>query len=127
MDAPLTSGDWYYRVDGGMSMAVFGQPESEGDLVLTCQLASRTIEVERNGDAPQTLQMTIRTEAREGNLPARPDHDEIPFLVAAISPTDPLLDAMAFSKGRFAVEVPGLPTLYVPSYPEVTRVIEDCR
>ena len=40
---------------------------------------------------------------------------------------DPLLDAMAFSKGRFALEVAGLPTLYVPSYPEVTRVIEDCR
>jgi hypothetical protein len=40
---------------------------------------------------------------------------------------DPLLDAMAFSKGRFAVESAGLATLYVPPYPEVTRVIEDCR
>ena len=33
----------------------------------------------------------------------------------------------AFSKGRFAIETPGLATLYVPSYPEITRVIEDCR
>ena len=46
---------------------------------------------------------------------------------ASLQAQDPLLDAMAFSKGRFAIENAGLPTLYVPSYPEVTRVIEDCR
>ncbi len=40
---------------------------------------------------------------------------------------DPLLDAMALSKGRFAVETQGMPTLYLPSWAEVTRVIEDCR
>ncbi len=51
----------------------------------------------------------------------------VPAIAARVAANDPLLDAMAFSKGRFAVEVAGLPTLYVPSYPEVTRVIEDCR
>jgi hypothetical protein len=40
---------------------------------------------------------------------------------------DPLLDAIAFSRGRFAVAVPGEPTLYVPSWTEISRVIEDCR
>jgi hypothetical protein len=34
---------------------------------------------------------------------------------------------MAFSRGRFAIETAGLPTLYVPSWPEVSRVVEDCR
>jgi len=33
---------------------------------------------------------------------------------------------MALSKGRFAVETQGLETLYVPAWPEMTRVIEDC-
>jgi hypothetical protein len=46
---------------------------------------------------------------------------------AQLAARDPLLDAMAFSKGRFAVDVPGLPPLYLPAWPEVTRVIEDCR
>jgi hypothetical protein len=45
----------------------------------------------------------------------------------ALQSRDPLLDAMAFSRGRFAVEVTGWPTLYVPSWTEVSRVIEDCR
>jgi hypothetical protein len=34
---------------------------------------------------------------------------------------------MALSKGRFAVEVDGEAPLYLPSYAEVSRVIEDCR
>jgi hypothetical protein len=34
---------------------------------------------------------------------------------------------MAFSKGRFAIEAGSAPPLYLPSWPEVTRVVEDCR
>ena len=40
---------------------------------------------------------------------------------------DPLLDAMIFSRGRFAVEAGALPTLYLPSWPEMGKVVEDCR
>ncbi len=49
------------------------------------------------------------------------------LLAITLNARDPLFDAMAISKGRFAVEVGGEATLYVPSWPEVTRVIEDCR
>ncbi|MDG2003332.1 MAG: hypothetical protein P8J20_08375 [Novosphingobium sp.] len=49
------------------------------------------------------------------------------MIAVTLPASDPLLDAMAFSRGRFAVETAGLPTLYVPSWPEVSRVIEDCR
>ncbi len=45
----------------------------------------------------------------------------------ALAATDPLLDAMAFSRGRFTVEVPGTTALVLPSHAEVGRVIEDCR
>ena len=44
-----------------------------------------------------------------------------------LAPDDPLLDAMAITKGRFAVAAPGEPTLYLPAWAEVSRVIEDCR
>lgn len=45
----------------------------------------------------------------------------------ALRPNDPILDALAFSRGRFAIEVTGQPTLYLPSWPELSRVVEDCR
>jgi len=44
-----------------------------------------------------------------------------------LSARDPLLDAIAFSRGRFALEAAGLETLYLPAWPELSRVIEDCR
>jgi hypothetical protein len=44
-----------------------------------------------------------------------------------LAATDPLLDAIAFSRGRFAVEAPGLPTLILPTWPEPARVVEECR
>jgi hypothetical protein len=32
-----------------------------------------------------------------------------------------------FSRGRFAVETDGLPTLVLQTWPEPARVVEDCR
>jgi hypothetical protein len=47
--------------------------------------------------------------------------------MASVSAYDPLLDAIALSKGRFAVEVEGETTLYLPTWAEVSRLVEDCR
>lgn len=123
MDAPQTPGDWYYEAGA----ARFAPPQSEALLVLRCDRVARTVDVVRTGSPPAATQMTIRTETMERGVSAAPVGGPLPTLVARIPARDPLLDAMAFSKGRFAVEAPGLATLYVPSYPEVTRVIEDCR
>lgn len=71
--------------------------------------------------------MRIRTETTERLLTANPSSDGRPLLIVELAAQDRLLDAMAFSRGRFAVETGGLPTLYLPAWAEVTRVIEDCR
>jgi hypothetical protein len=41
-------------------------------------------------------------------------------------PTDQILDAMAYSRGRIAVEA-GAQKVAIPSWAEITRVVEDCR
>jgi hypothetical protein len=71
--------------------------------------------------------MTIRTETVTRTLDSAPTVARNTLLTASVAPADPLLDAMALSKGRFAVEVEGLPPLILPSWAEVSRVIEDCR
>jgi hypothetical protein len=40
---------------------------------------------------------------------------------------DPLLDAIALSRGRFLISDGRGPVLAVPSWPEAARSIEDCR
>ena len=71
--------------------------------------------------------MIVRTESQTRSLPAVTAKGAPPATETRLSANDRLLDAMALSKGRFAIEVPGTPTLYLPSWAEVTRVIEDCR
>ena len=41
--------------------------------------------------------------------------------------SDAVLDQLAYSRGRFAVEVQGQETLIVPAWAEISRVIEECR
>ena len=118
MDAPATPGDWTYS--GGI--ARFGR-----DLMLRCDRPAGVVEISRAGTAGLPVQMIVRAEMMERGFAAQPTESDPARVLARVPAHDPLLDAIAFSKGRFAVEVAGLPTLYLPSYPEVTRVIEDCR
>ena len=91
---------------------------------ITCDLGSRSITLARAGDASAKLGMRIRTETVERVVDATARDGNV---AAVLPPRDPLLDAMAFSKGRFAVELAGMVPLYLPSWVEVSRVLEDCR
>jgi hypothetical protein len=122
-DLPATPGDWRWSLEGGQSVARF----AGGRLVLRCDPAARAVRIERGEagtpvSAPVTL--TIRTQTLTRALNTVP---QAGALVATLGARDPLLDAMAFSRGRFAVEGGALPALRIPSWTEVSRVIEDCR
>ena len=127
MDAPRTPGDWSYRSDANGSVATYGEPESEGRFVMRCDRTNNRIALTRAAQASGATTMTIRTETADRTLQAQPAHGQLPIVTASVQPRDPLLDAMALTKGRFAVEMAGAPNLYIPAWAEVTRVIEDCR
>ena len=127
MDAPQTPGNWYYRAGGGTTRALFGEPNTDAQFALTCYPERRSITLARAGTAAAAVGMRLRTETADRVLTAQPSQAELPSIIATVAAADPILDAMAFSKGRFAVEASGMPPLYLPSWPEVTRVIEDCR
>lgn len=121
-DVPATPGDWRWSLEDGQSVARF----AAGRLTLRCDPASRTVRVERSEtavpSAPAALTIRTQTQSRTFNTVAQSG-----TLHVSLPARDPLLDAMAFTRGRFAVEVSGMPPLYVPSWSEVSRVIEDCR
>ena len=119
MDAPVTPGDWRYAAGA----ATFAAPD--GSVLLTLRCAGGSVIVDRAGIGNQAAPtLIVRGETLSQSLSPVTSAGSTAASLAAL---DPLLDAIAFSKGRFAVESAGLPTLYVPPYPEVTRVIEDCR
>ena len=123
-DAPITPGDWTWSSDGGQSVARF----AGGALELRCERGSGAVSVRRAGTiAAASAPMTIATSSTTRTVDASTQSASPAGVSASIPARDSLLDAMAFSRGRFAVDVARLPTLYVPSWPEVSRVIEDCR
>jgi len=128
MDAPATPGNWEYRRGPLGSMATFAADQPYG-VALQCPAgASGIVLLGVSITGPGERQVRVRTETAERTLVTRPGSGtgaRVAF--AEIASGDPLLDAMALSKGRFAVEVAGAAPLYLPSWAEVSRVIEDCR
>lgn len=114
-DSPLTPGTWRYRSEGAGSVATFGIDAAAPLLTLRCDPVARRVTLLRAPLAAAPL--TIRTSTTLRTLP-------LPAIIAA---TDPLLDAIGFSRGRFVVEQAGMPALVIPTWAEIERVTEDCR
>jgi len=109
--AAVTAGEWRYIVTATGSQALFANA-----LELRCERSARRVQLRRiaPGTAPAPIIVATdtaeRTIAADGWLDAR----------------DPLLDAIAFSRGRFVVAGGG-ERLVIPAFPEAARSVQDCR
>jgi hypothetical protein len=112
-DPPPSPGDWSYSPDRVGSVARFGPAGSES-FSLRCDPVRREILLSVGQSQPA---LRVRTSYGERAIAAG----------ARLPANDPLLDEMAFSRGRFTVEAQGLPALILPAWPEPARVVEDCR
>lgn len=121
---PFTPGDWVYRKDGVGSIALFGPVGADALLTVRCERTRGSIylSVRGGGDAA-----TIRTTTLTRSIPLRPTGGDAGYVASQVVPSDTMLDAMVFSRGRFIVDRAGATPLVVPPYAELGRVIEDCR
>ena len=123
IDAPRTAGNWRYRSGSGLKVAEYVGPGNEVKFQMDCSPEIGML-LSVAGNAANATAIQFRTESTERLVPADAREG---WVQAVVRPSDPLLDAMARTRGRFAVETPGLSTLYLPPWAEVTRVIEECR
>jgi hypothetical protein len=118
---PLAPGYWTMRLAAGSSEASYGEAGRPARLALRCDMAARRVRISRP-DRPAGA-ITIVTSSLTKTLTA-------PAEVLAF---EPLLDAIAFSRGRFVVLAPALvpgasrEVLIIPAWPEAARIVEDCR
>ena len=116
---PASPGDWRYRRETGGPVAVFGGAGYGPSLTIGCMPGRIAIVLTgAEGDV-----IIVRTSFGQRRLPALADRNQI---AATLSASDSLLDQMAFSRGRFLISVGGA-SLVVPAWPELARVVEDCR
>lgn len=114
--AETAAGDWLYRplASGDWSYDAAELEARYAGFSLRCDGARRQVVLARAG-ASGPLRLSTSFGAR--TLPAG----------GALPADDPLLDEIAFSRGRLMVEAPGTAALVLPAWPEPARVVEDCR
>lgn len=117
-------GDWSYRPMAGGSEADFTDSGGHLRLIVRCALATRTVGIVRTGVPAAAAPLVVTTSYGERKLPASYAAANV---AAALSANDPLLDDIAFTRGKWAVTSSGQGVLVVPSWAEPARVIEDCR
>ena len=128
-DRPATPGDWVYRQDKRGSIALFGPKGANALFAIRCEMASKRIYLTHTGQFPdgETGKMTIRATSGLKTYPASNTGGAPPLVGAELAVSEAHLDMMAYSRGKFIVQIKGSTDLVVPSWPEVARVVEDCR
>ncbi len=127
IDWPIARGDWVYRQDTRGSIALFGERGQDALLTLRCDKKENILFFSRAGNPQNGTKMTIRTSHTLKSYNVSPTGVVPAYAVIAITPSDGMLDALVYTRGRFAVETDGMVSIAVPSWAEIAHVIEDCR
>ena len=123
--APVTPGAWIYRAVNGGAEAVFVDTSGTTRMVIGCGTTTRLITLSRVSPVP-AANLAIWTSSGSRSLTARFDQPA-QRVITQLGSMDTLLDAIAFSRGRFAVMMPGSPALVLPAGTEIAHIVEDCR
>jgi hypothetical protein len=126
-DVALTPGTWSYRGEGSATVAAFAAPDGSRLFALTCHRERGSVTLTRAGKATGSVPASLVTTFGVRPASFTPISPTDPTLDLSLPARDPALDELAFSRGRIAIEISGLPTLYLPVWAEIGRVIEDCR
>ena len=118
-------GVWSYRSVPGASEAYFMDSSGGVRVSLRCARASRQVSISRTSSAPASS-LFVWTSTAQRSLPATFEQNAM-RVSAAVAANDPILDAIAFSQGRIAISIPGVPPVVIAPGPEAARVFEDCR
>jgi hypothetical protein len=117
-------GSWAYAPSQTGSEASFVDASGAAQLTLRCVRANRSVVLSVRG--AQASPLSVWTSSVSRSLPATFDATTS-RINASVAAADPLLDAIAFSRGRFAFSTTGVSPVVVPAWPEPARAIEDCR
>ena len=123
--SPIVPGTWSYRVTNTGSEARFVDSRAVMRLTVACMRTTRRVNISLPYPAA-VPSLSVWTSSAVRSLATR-HLPAMQQLIAEIPAYDSLLDAIVFSRGRFAVTVPGAAPLVVPAWPEAMRIIEDCR
>lgn len=133
--ADLTPGQWSWAMAGGASQASFGVAGQAPVLQIGCPRPSGAVEIKLAvfGQGQSAEIGILASSQRRDFFASREfsDQRQSERFTVAVPARDHFLDALAFTRGRFAIEgqakITGGLRLYLPAHPAISRVVEDCR
>ena len=124
-NSPMMPGTWSYLAVPNGSNARFTDGTGTIRISLGCNRTSRGVTIARTSAAPAaTLSIWTSTSSRDQPATFEQSAQRV---IATFNAQDTMLDAIVFSRGRFAVSMPGAPAFVIPTGPEAARIVEDCR
>src|SRR5437588_4663017 len=119
------AGSWSYAAASDGSEAVFADTSGRPQTWVHCARATRHVTIAKASSAAAPL-LNVWTSSQTRSVAAS-FMPATARLTIDLGASDPLLDAMANSRGRIGLTAGTPPPLVVPAWAEVARVIEDCR
>ena len=119
------AGSWTFTPASDGGAATFLNASAMPQLTIRCSRATRRVSIAKPGSVAVPF-LNVWTSSMTRSLPASFDPATARQTIQ-VPAYDPLLDALAFTHGRLAVYVANQPALVLPAWPEVARVVEDCR
>ena len=119
------AGSWTFAPAPDGSTATFLNASAMPQLTIRCSRATRRVSIAKPGSVAMPF-LNVWTSSMTRSVPASFDPATARITIQ-LPAYDPLLDALAFSRGRLAIYVADKPALVLPAWPEVARVVEDCR
>jgi hypothetical protein len=119
------AGDWSYATTADGSEATFSNSSRQRQLTIRCARSTRRVAFLKTAPTGAPF-LWVWTSSLKKNLPAAYDAASA-RVISDLQAYDPMLDAIAASRGRIGFSSSGLAALVIPPWPEVARVIEDCR
>ena len=123
--APPIAGSWSYAATADGSEARFADSANNPQLWIHCTRATRQLSIAKPASAAAPF-LNVWTSSMTRSVPS--SYNPAPRrLTIQLVASDPLLDAIASSRGRIGFSAGAESPLVLPPWPEATRVIEECR
>ena len=119
------AGSWTYSPTSDGSEASFAAASGSPQLWVHCTRATRRVTISKAATAAAPL-LNVWTSSLVRSV-ASSFNPATGRLTIDLGNYDPLLDAIVSSRGRVGFTASPQPSLVVPPWAEVARVIEDCR
>jgi hypothetical protein len=118
-------GNWTYAATPEGSDATFANASGSAQLVVHCTKATRRVSISKPANAAAPA-ISIWTSSLTRSVPSS-FNPATARLTIDLSNYDPVLDAIATSRGRIGFGVGNESPLVLPAWADAAHVIEDCR